>query len=215
MKPKTFSPQRARSSAGGIIPAIFFASLAMLNSFVISAQRNIRYKNVVSANIGVGVMNTTPNIGGGLEYERLIGPDGLVSVTAGLAGYRAATFFSGGASVNDIDTRLTGFCAAPGFRLNAFRNSQRFYMGFGLSFPFGNQNRTETKISGSNSPSKTISSFYGAAMLQANMNFYRQRQLIGVFLNFGAAYEYPHKIFDRTKNSGFALLIGARFGGQF
>jgi len=215
MKPTTIFPAYMSRSFKAVVLTISLATIMVLKTNTVVAQRAAMYRNVASVNLGVGAINTIPAFAGGVEYERVISPDGLVSVTAGFQAYRATTFYLGGASIGDIDTRLTGFYAAPGFRINAFRNSRRFYMGVGASFPFGTQNRKETKIDASTRPPVTNQSFYGAAMLQANMNFIVKRRLVGVFMNLGGAYECTHKVLDWSKDSGFALLIGARFGGQF
>ena len=99
--------------------------------------------NVLTAGFGMGVITRYFGAGAGVEYERFMDRDGLLSLCLPIVAYQGGELATGEFGYGDTRRGTTGYFLAPGLRLHPMGNRRRADLGLGAAIAFGRHGITD------------------------------------------------------------------------
>ena len=202
-----------------LLAPFFLLLLAMTSTVAARPKHNGNYtpkKNVVTAGISAGAMNSYAADNMGISYERYVAK-GNLSLVVAVERYGGGTLYFGGSFRDGMTfTTFRGAYFAPGIQYHPLKNKGTVDLGIGLSFPLGNCYRMdEYKVNSIETITANRNQFMGAALGQFYTNFRGRGVVFTLFTNAGIAYTNTRETLPGGRYSNFVCMFGLRLGGQF
>jgi len=146
---------------------------------------------------------------GGVQYERFLNEDGLLSVSIPIYVGIAPHLTLSGNRVGDDYQQGKAFFIAPGLRYHPYGNRGRADFSLGMLVAGGRLDITDYSVGyyGSRS-TETNSYWFVAPMMQVDLNLHPSHQgIVGFHLSFGPSIG--------TEEVDLAIRFGVKFGRRF
>jgi hypothetical protein len=148
----------------------------------------------------------------GMEYERFLDKEGLISLSLPVYAFRGSTFDPGSWRRGDILSRINGVYAAPAFMFHPLGNKHRVDISAGPAFLMGSINRDDREIDVSSfDPEKTYSRTDGLSALMGEFNMTVNTNGPFVF----ATHLGIGGILNPSPTQGAIVNFGIKLGARF
>ncbi|MEO6830674.1 MAG: hypothetical protein ABI378_00515 [Chitinophagaceae bacterium] len=204
---------------------ITLALLLLVFGYSSKAQRNFKFsqstsgdniskKNVLTGNLGLGGFGIGVFIG--IDYERIFGESGKISLTLPLYYVTSGDHFMEVAGDGDRFHNHNAFFIAPGIRYYPFGAFHIVDFGMAAQVAIGSLSVKEESFNRGNINLNYYSSLLLTPILQLNVNF-TGRANFGLFLARGLviAGDFGYNGNSGNKIEAGFFQVGMKFGGRF